>query len=135
MLRDAGAFVAGMVVGMMANGGLIEVSMLLHPPPPGYDPSDQAQVTAFIESLPATGYAMAMLAHLAQAFFGALVGASISRERPMHVALAIGGFTMLGGIVMMMMVRHPVWMYAELPLYWVCAWGAAKLVLARRAVP
>lgn len=132
MLRDIGAFVVGMMVGMMANSGVLEISNAMHPMPEGLDPSDWDAMTAYIETLPTSGFLMAMLAHLSQAFFGGAVGAAISQDRPVPVALAVGGFSMIGGIMMMTMVKHPTWMYIELPLYWACAWAAAQLVLAMR---
>ena len=52
----------------------------------------------------------------------------------MAVAMTVGLLSMVGGILNMMSMPLPAWMWIEMPLYLVAAWFAARLVLARRGV-
>ncbi|MBC8201836.1 MAG: hypothetical protein H8E86_07280 [Planctomycetes bacterium] len=50
------------------------------------------------------------------------------------VAIAVGGVTLFGGIIIMMIIPAPVWFWVELPLYLVVAWLAEKIVMKQRSV-
>jgi hypothetical protein len=83
--------------------------------------------------LPLQAFLLIILAHLGQAFVGGGVAARISTDRPMAVALIVGGLSLVGGVANMMMMPLPWWMWMELPLYLVVAWIAGNLVLQCRA--
>ena len=87
--------------------------------------------------LPLWGFALIALltvtvAHLSQAFVGGWLAARLAATRPMLLAMLVGGFTLAGGITMMMMIPHPPWMWIEAPLYFVVAGAAGKIELGRR---
>jgi hypothetical protein len=67
MLRNIGAVIAGMVVGMALNMALIQLnSLVLFPMPPGTDMNNPEQLNAYIASLPLTAFIVVVLAHLGQ---------------------------------------------------------------------
>jgi hypothetical protein len=71
LLRNIGAVVAGLAVGMAVNMLLVMLSGLLDPMPEGLDFSDQAGMAKFMATLPVTAFLIILLAHLVQSFVGA----------------------------------------------------------------
>jgi hypothetical protein len=53
----------------------------------------------------------------------------------MLLAMVVGVFSLAGGVANMMTIKGPDWMFVELPLQLVIAWGAGGLEVARRAGP
>jgi hypothetical protein len=51
----------------------------------------------------------------------------------MLLALVVGGMTLTLGIVNIIPLEVPAWVYAELPLYSVVAWFTGRLEVRRRA--
>jgi hypothetical protein len=133
IVRNILAVLAGMIVGSAVNMGLIMLSWQIFPMPEGMDPNDSAQFNEYVAGLPVAALLLVILAHLGQSFVGGLVAARIAATRPMVVALIIGALTLLGGILNMMSIEHPTWMYIEVPLYIVVAWAAGRLEIKRRA--
>jgi hypothetical protein len=132
-LGRSAATVAGLFVGMAANMLIVQLNMVMHPAPEGFDWNDQQAVLDYLGQMPWTGFAMAILAHLAQAFFGGWVAARLTPHAPMFVAMIIGTLSAVGGVLNLQMIPHPWWMWGELPLYFVAAWTAGHLEVRRRA--
>ncbi len=90
---------------------------------------------AFIEwaaSLPQSAFILVLVAHLSMAFVGGWVAAFISKRNVLCVAMVVGVISLLGGLMNMMSIPAPAWLWIEMPLYIVVAWLAAKLELKRR---
>jgi len=62
-----------------------------------------------------------MGAHLGHSFVGGWVAARLGAFRPMLLAMIVGVMALAGGIMKMMTITDPDWMYIELPLYLVVA--------------
>ena len=134
MMRNLLALIAGLIVGMAVNMGLIELNTrVLHPLPAGTNAADPEQFNAYIATLPVTGFLVVMLAHLGQAFVGGWTAARLASSRPMMLAMMIGTLSLMGGIVMMTIVNPPAWMLVELPLYLIVASIAGRIEQRRRA--
>ena len=127
------AVLVGWIVGMVANGAIVFLNIALYPMPEGVTFDDKVGFAVYIETLPLTAFLIVLVAHLSQAFFGALVAAKISRKRPMVVAMIIGVLSLIGGYINMQNIPLPTWMLIEMPLYLVFAWLAASMVLRCRA--
>ncbi|MGB1070821.1 MAG: hypothetical protein ACPG1Z_04070 [Planctomycetota bacterium] len=132
-LKMLGAFLLGMVVGGSVNMALIQINLSLYPAPEGMDMNDMVAWKEFAASLPPAAFLIPVIAHLAQAFLGGWVAARIAPSHVMGVALTIGGVSMLGGIMNLINLAPPAWMWAELPFYLVLAGLAGKLELKRRS--
>jgi hypothetical protein len=130
VMRDILAVLVGWIVGMVANMAIFSLNVALYPMPDGVSFNDKEGFAAYIETLPLMAFLIILVAHLSQAFFGALVAAKISRKRPMVVAMIIGVLTLIGGYINMQSIPLPTWMWIEMPLYLVAAWLAAYLVIA-----
>jgi hypothetical protein len=128
MVRNILALFAGLFVGMSWNMALVVLnSSVLFPMPEGMSMQDPVQMNAWIATLPVAAFIVVLLAHLGQSFFGAWVAVRLSTSRPMLLAMIIGVLSLAGGVMNMMSLEHPAWMYIELPLYLVVAWAAARL--------
>jgi hypothetical protein len=129
-MRDIIAVLVGWIVGMAAKMAFYYLNVALYPMPDGVTFNDKEGFAAYVETLPLTAFLIVLVAHLSQAFFGALVAAKISRKRPMVVAMIIGVLSLIGGYINMQSIQLPTWMWIEMPLYLVFAWLAAYLVAA-----
>lgn len=133
MIRNIGAVIAGMVVGGVVNMAVVMVNaFVLFPMPPGTSFEDPEQMAAYIAGLPVIAWLIAILAHLLQAFVGGWVAARLGGSYPMVLALIVGGLSLLGGILNLIDLSAPIWMWAELPLYLGVAAVAGQIELARR---
>lgn len=133
MFRNVIAVISGIIAGMALNMGILQISYLAYPIPEGLDINDPAQLQDYLDTLPATAFLVAMLAHLAQSFGGGWVAARLGSSRPMLLAMIVGAGSLAGGVMMMTMVKGPAWMAIELPLYLVVAWIAGRMEQKRRA--
>ena len=129
-MRDIFAVLVGWIVGMVANMAVAFLNVALYPMPDGVTFNDKEGFNAYIETLPLTAFLIVLVAHLSQAFCGALAAAKISRKRQMVVAMLIGVLSLIGGYINMQSIPLPTWMWIEMPLYLVAAWFAACLVTA-----
>ena len=133
MIRNILAVILGIIVGMIFNMAVVILNTaVLYPVPEGFDWNDTEKVAEYFSGLPLTAFLVVLVAHLGQAFFGGLVAAGISRNAAMTVAMIVGVLSMLFGIVNMMMMPNPAWMWIEVPLYLLAAWLAARIVLGGR---
>jgi hypothetical protein len=134
MLRNIGAVLAGLVVGMIVNMAFVMLNtFVLFPMPEGTDMNNPDQFNAYIATLPFAAFLVVLVAHLGQSFVGALVAGRLAGSRAMVLAMIIGVLSLVAGILNMMTIKGPDWMYIELPLYLVVAWLAGKIELKRRA--
>ena len=120
--------------GMAFNMAIIMANAyVLFPMPAGMDMADPDQMNAYVATLPFAAFLVVLVAHLGQSFFGGWTAARLSGSQPLPLAMVVGVLSLVGGIMNMMTIRGPTWMYIELPLYLVVAWAAGKLELRRRA--
>ena len=134
MIRNILAVILGIIVGMIFNMAVVILNTaVLYPVPEGYDWNDSEMVADYFAGLPVTAFLIVIVAHIGQAFFGGLVAAAISRNAAMVVAMIVGVFTLIGGVLNMMMIPNPAWMWIEMPLYLLAAYLAARIILARRS--
>lgn len=128
MLRNVGAVLAGLVVGSICNMLVLQGSLVLYPMPEGVTYADQEAFKAYVAGLPGTAFLIVMLAHLAQAFVGGWLAARLGTRAPLVLAMIVAGLTAVGGVVNLVQLPGPAWMWVELPLYFAAGWGAARLV-------
>lgn len=127
MWRNILALITGIVVSIGFNLVLTSVSGVLYPPPAMMDLTDTEAFSRYVASLPALAIVLVLLAHLGGAFAGGWVAARLSISTPMTWALWVGGVAMVGGILNLFMIQHPVWMWAEVPFYLVAGWLGGRL--------
>lgn len=134
ILKNVLVVVLGIVVGMAANMGLLLLNTnVFYPLPEGVSMTDTEAFKAYLETLPATGFLMVILAHVAQAFVGGWVAARLAASIPLVLALIIGVLTALGSVINILDLPGPVWMWIDPPLCIAAAWFVGTLELKRRA--
>lgn len=133
ILRNLLAVIAGLVVGSVVNMAIITVGPMVIPPPTGVDMSDMDKFAENIKLLEPANFIAPWLAHALGTLVGAFVAAKVAASHKMKLALGIGVFFLLGGIMMVSMVGGPVWFAAldligaYLPMGFLCGMlGGAK---------
>ncbi len=109
MAKRIGAVVAGLLAGFLVVGLIEGVSSWIYPPPQGLDFSDREALRAFVAGLPLGAFALVLVAHLAGPFAGAFTCGVIVRDPWLTGSLIIGGVFLLGGLVNLFLLPHPVW--------------------------
>jgi hypothetical protein len=134
MIRNILAVILGLVVGMAVNMALVMLNgYVLFPMPDGMDMSDPEKMNAYIADLPTMAFFVVLAAHLGQSFVGGWIAARLGTSHPMLLAMIVGLAALAGGIMNMMIIKGPDWMFIELPLYLVVAWLAGRMEVKRRS--
>jgi hypothetical protein len=133
MLRNFAAVTAGLIVGSAVNMAVLSVSWVLYPLPEGLDFNDPAQLAAYLGALPAAAFLLVLAAHLGQAFVGGWLAARLSASHPVPLALVVGTISAAAGLYNLLTLPGPVWLWVELPLYFLLSWLPGSWEQARRA--
>ena len=133
MVRNVVAVVVGLAVGMVVNMALVMLNVgVLFPMPEGTSMADPERFAAYLAALPATAFLVAVVAHLGQAFVGGWTAARLGASHPVVLALIVGGFTLVGGVINLIQLPGPTWMWLEVPLYLLVALAAGRREQRRR---
>lgn len=128
MGRKILAVLAGMITGGLIVMIFDELSHLIAPPPEGLDFTDKEAITEFMKTVPVSAFLVMLAGWLLSAFSGAFVASKIVPLSWKSVSLLTGGILMLGAIMNMVMLPHPVWMMVIGILgYFPLAWLGGKL--------
>ena len=109
IMKNLLAVIAGLVVGSVVNMAIITVGPMVIPPPTGVDMSDMDKFAENIKLLEPANFIAPWLAHALGTLVGAFTAAKVAAGHKMKLALGIGIFFLLGGIMMVSMVGGPVW--------------------------
>lgn len=132
-LRNVLAVLAGIVIGGVVNMALVVAGPSLIPPPAGVDTSNAESLARSIHLFEPRHFVMPFLAHALGTLAGALAAYSIAVGYKRAIALAVGGFFLLGGVAASIMIPAPAWfialdlLAAYLPMAWLGACLAARL--------
>lgn len=130
ILKNIVAVLSGLVLGSIANMGLIMISGSVIAPPEGADMTTMEGLTASMHLFEPKHFIMPFLAHAIGTLVGALVASLLAGSHKMQFALAIGGFFLIGGSLNVYMLPAPMWFnVTDLVLAYIpMAWFAWKLV-------
>jgi hypothetical protein len=123
----------GLVVGRFVNGGLIALSPILIPPPPGVDVATAEGLAASIHLFETRHFIMPFLAHALGTLFGAFAAYLVAGSRKATFAWVIGAVFLCGGIAASVMIPAPAWFIAldlvgaYLPMAWLAIWIGRRL--------
>ena len=127
ILKNILAVVAGAVIGILINGGLISIGPSIIPPPAGVDMTTTEGLTAGMKLLQPKHFIMPFLAHALGTLIGAFTTAKLAVSHSRNLALGIGAFFLIGGIAAASMIPAPTWfttldlIAAYLPMGWLGA--------------
>jgi hypothetical protein len=125
IIRNVIAVFIGVIVGMLVNGGIISASADWVPLPEGVDPNDIESIKANFHLYEAKHFLMPFIAHALGTLVGAFVAALVAATHKMKFAIVIGGVFMVGGIMMALLLKGPLWfilldlILAYIPMAWI----------------
>lgn len=108
IVRNILAVVLGCILGMFVNMSLVNLGHQVYPIE-GVDLNDMEALAKAMPHFSAEHFIFPFLAHALGTLVGAIVAALIAGSRKKTFALVIGGFFLLGGIAVNIMLPGPVW--------------------------
>ena len=133
IFKNTLAVLIGLFVGSIVNMAIILMSSSVIPPPKGADVTTMEGLKATMHLFEPKHFIFPFLAHAIGTFAGAATTALIAVTRKTELALVIGSFFLLGGIVNVFTLPSPIWynildiVFAYLPV----AYLARKLVVSK----
>lgn len=125
ILRNILALLVGLFLGGLLNMTVITHGAKVFPPPAGVDVNDIVSINAHIREYSVLQLLVPFLAHALGTLVGAYLAARIAVSRQMLLALIVGAFFLLGGIMAVRMVPNaPIWfsvldlLVAYIPMAW-----------------
>lgn len=124
------AILVGLVIGSLVNMSLINLGMVIIPPPEGTDTSSMEGLIAAMPNFTAINFLFPFLAHAFGTFVGAIIAGLIAAKHKARIALCIGLFFQVAGIINVFMLPAPTWfcildvLFAYIPM----GWMAGRLV-------
>jgi hypothetical protein len=136
IVRNILAVIAGLIVGMVVNGGLIMISGLIIPPPAGADVTTAEGLKASMHLFEPKHFIFPFLAHALGTFAGAFTATLVAATHKMKFAMTIGFLFLVAGIANVFMLPAPTW-FAVLDIagaYLPMAYLGGRLAAGRRSV-
>ena len=130
IFKNTLAVIIGLFVGSVVNMAIILMSSSVIPPPNGADVTTMEGLKATMHLFEPKHFIFPFLAHAIGTFAGAATTAAIAATNKTQLALAIGAFFLIGGIVNVFTLPSPIWynildiVFAYLPM----AYLAKKVV-------
>lgn len=130
ILRNTLAVIIGIIVGSIVNMSIILISGSIIPAPNGADASTMQGLQKTMHLFEPKHFIFPFLAHAVGTFSGAVTTALLAYNHKTKLALIIGAFFLLGGIVSVCSLPSPIWftvvdlVFAYIPM----AYLALKLV-------
>jgi hypothetical protein len=107
--RNTLAVIAGLFVGSVVNMSIILMSGSIIPPPNGADVTTMEGLKETMHLFEPKHFLFPFLAHAIGTFAGAATTALIALNHKKKLALVIGAFFLLGGIVNVCTLPSPIW--------------------------
>lgn len=132
-LRNALAVLAGLVVGSVANMGLIAAGNLAIPLPEGVDVNDPESLAQSMHLFEPRHFVAPFVAHALGTLAGAWLAFRIAATRKALVAYVIGVLFLCGGVAASFMIPAPAWFIALdlIVAYVPMAWLATRIGVSR----
>lgn len=134
ILRNTLAVIVGIIVGSIVNMSIILISGSIIPPPKGADNTTMEGLKTTMHLFEAKHFLFPFLAHAIGTFAGAVTTALVAFNHKKKLALVIGAFFLLGGIVSVCSLPSPMWftvvdlVFAYIPM----AYLALKLTCKKK---
>jgi len=124
ILYNSLALIAGIIIGMIVNMGIITMSGSIIPFPEGYNATDLDSMKSSFHLLESKHFIMPWLAHGLGTLVGAFVATKIAKSYQLIFSIIIGCLFLAGGIIMVMELPSPLWFniadlgFAYIPMAW-----------------
>ncbi len=132
--RSVGAVIIGLVAALILAIGVEWMSSILHPFPPGVDPSDIEAIRAHVARYPAGGLLLAGLGWGLCTFAGSWFSTRIGPKRHPAHGILVGAILLTLAVVNMAMLPYPAWFWIlNLLGFPACCYAGIVLGRGRRA--
>lgn len=109
IVRNVLAVLAGLIIGSVANMGIVMLSGSVIPPPSGADVTTIEGLKASIHLFEPKHFLMPFLAHAIGTLVGAAIASYFALNNSLRLSLAVSVFFMLGGLTNILMLPSPLW--------------------------
>jgi hypothetical protein len=109
MSRKIVAVVLGVLVAVVLIIAIEALGHVVYPPPDDLDLTDTAALHAYIMDAPIAALLFVLAAWLVATLVGGTLACFIARETPLVYAAIVGGLVLLGTIINLMSIPHPLW--------------------------
>jgi hypothetical protein len=109
MVRSILGIVLGIVLAVVAIFGIQAVAMIVYPMPEGTDMNNPESLKAALAAMPAGAFVLLLVGYAVGTLAGAWLAATIARRAPVVHGLIIGVFFLLGNLINVSRLPHPVW--------------------------
>ncbi|NVJ65285.1 MAG: hypothetical protein HWE16_02265 [Gammaproteobacteria bacterium] len=103
------AVIIGLLVGGLVIMGIESINMLRFPWPEGLTLEDKEAFNAYVQSLPISALMTVLLAHIAGALVAGFLSTKIAGVNQLTLAIICGVILLIGAIVNLVMISHPIW--------------------------
>ena len=103
------AIIVGLVVGSFVNMGIIMISGNVIPPPNGADVTTMEGLKEAMHLFEPKHFLFPFLAHALGTLVGAIIVSKIAATKKKSMALIVGCFFLLGGIINIFLLPAPMW--------------------------
>ena len=135
VLRSVGAVIVALMVAMALIMGVEVLSAIVHPFPPGVDPSDLEVCKAHVARYPAWVLVAAMFAWGCTAFVSSWVATRLGAGRHWAHGIVVGLMLLAAVILNMSMLPYPSWFWTNVIVFPVCFIAGSKLAGRRTNQP
>ena len=109
MIRKISAVVLGVVTAVILIIVIEALGHAVYPPPGGLEITNTEAMRDYVMGLPIAALLFVMAAWLVAALVGGLLACFIAREKPLVYSAIVGGLVLLGTIINLISIPHPLW--------------------------
>ncbi len=133
MARNIGALLAGLLLSAVVVFCVEALDVRLFPLPPGIDPHDPEALRTVMAQMPVAAKLLLLAGWMLASLLGGWLAAKLARSARRSHAMVVGGFLLLGAIVNMISIPHPLWFWVAALLFLLpAAWLGGGLAGAAR---
>jgi hypothetical protein len=131
ILRNILAVIAGLFLGALVNGLVLNLGMKIIPPPTGFDMNTTEGLKAAMPLMGISHFIFPFLAHALGTFIGAMVTAKIAVSNRMNLSMLVGLMFFGAGLYLIVTMDAPMWfnvLDAALAYFPMAYFGASFIV-------
>ena len=111
-LKNILAVIIGLIIGGVSNMFIIKISGSIIPPPNGADITTMEGLKESLHLFEPKHFLFPFLAHAIGTLIGAFTTVKIADTNKKKMALVVGGFFLLGGVINVFILPGPMWFNA-----------------------
>lgn len=135
VIRSAASVIAGLIVALLFVIGVEGVSSILHPFPPGLDPTDFEACKAHVARYPADVLGFVVLAWGTAVFVSSWLSTRLGTGKHLAHGIVVGSILLAAVVFNMAMLPYPNWFWLNLIVFPISFIGGAKVAQRRRTNP